>query len=476
LVAALHVFIYAAALPFFSNVDEVAHFDTVLKYSHGHVPRGLELCSQEMIRDQVLFDSRAYFTTTNEPQLDTPPWKWPFKAQVEWIALHTPVNTPTNYEATQPPLYYACAGGWWRLAGALNVREDNRLYGIHFLNVPVVVLAVWVGWLVARRVFPANPFRRLAVPAFMALIPQPAFYAIQNDAFSPLLFGLAFLGLLRPWTTEVPSVGLGILTGLALAATFLTKITNTFPIIVIMVTLAVLAHNRWRQGTLGKAVPSFLALCFCAGVPALAWMIWCKLHYGDLTGSKLKAVYWTWTPKPFLQWWHHPIFTPFGACRFLYNFLEQFWEGELIWHFHAMRFLTANIVYAVASAGLLLVALAKITLRRASVPAFQREVLWTSFWVFASAILFLVYISISFNFNECPNPTPADPYLYSGRQALAALVPFMLLFVSGLDMALGRLADRAKYVVLALLLVMMASVEAASDWPMFSNPFNWFHL
>jgi hypothetical protein len=37
-VAGLRVFIYAAAFPFFCNVDESAHFDLVLKYSRGQLP------------------------------------------------------------------------------------------------------------------------------------------------------------------------------------------------------------------------------------------------------------------------------------------------------------------------------------------------------------------------------------------------------------------------------------------------------
>src|SRR5689334_14148762 len=45
--AGLRIFIYSAAFPFFNNVDEVAHFDLVIKYSHGHIPRGLEPISPE---------------------------------------------------------------------------------------------------------------------------------------------------------------------------------------------------------------------------------------------------------------------------------------------------------------------------------------------------------------------------------------------------------------------------------------------
>jgi hypothetical protein len=39
LLAAVHVFIFSAAFPFFNNVDEQIHFDLTVKYSQTHVPR-----------------------------------------------------------------------------------------------------------------------------------------------------------------------------------------------------------------------------------------------------------------------------------------------------------------------------------------------------------------------------------------------------------------------------------------------------
>ena len=39
--AALRVFVFSAAFPFFTNVDEQSHVDLVSKYARGHVPAGL---------------------------------------------------------------------------------------------------------------------------------------------------------------------------------------------------------------------------------------------------------------------------------------------------------------------------------------------------------------------------------------------------------------------------------------------------
>src|SRR5262245_29718873 len=45
LFAAVRVLFFSAAFPFFNNVDERRHFDLVIKYAEGHVPRGAELIS-----------------------------------------------------------------------------------------------------------------------------------------------------------------------------------------------------------------------------------------------------------------------------------------------------------------------------------------------------------------------------------------------------------------------------------------------
>src|ERR1035441_3007586 len=48
LLAAVHVFVFSAAAPFFNNVDEQIHLDLAVKYSQGHLPRSLEPVSTEV--------------------------------------------------------------------------------------------------------------------------------------------------------------------------------------------------------------------------------------------------------------------------------------------------------------------------------------------------------------------------------------------------------------------------------------------
>ena len=60
---------------------------------------------------------------------------------------------------------------------------------------------------------------------------------------------------------------------------------------------------------------------------------------------------------------------------------------------------------------------------------------------------------------------------------MLALIPFMLLFVYGLDCALSRIKNRwAKPLALAGLILFMLISEIAIDWRIFSNAYNWFHM
>src|SRR3954469_12798220 len=76
LLAAVHVFIFSAALPFFNNVDEDAHFDLLVKYSHAQVAP--DASPKESVHFRALFHSYAYFNTPGDfpgNQYPQPIWK-----------------------------------------------------------------------------------------------------------------------------------------------------------------------------------------------------------------------------------------------------------------------------------------------------------------------------------------------------------------------------------------------------------------
>ena len=200
LLAAAHVFVFSAAFPFFNNVDEQIHFDLAVKCSQGHILRALEPVSDESVRYIVLYGSPEYLgiTTNSADGQLAPPWKQPLENVRQALITKTASwRTVTNYEASQPPLYYTLAGLWWRLGEACGFHDGLLLYWLRFLNVLFVVTLIWLGFVAARMIFPDNLFLQFGVPALIAFMPQTAFYSIQNDVLSPVCFGAAFILLLR---------------------------------------------------------------------------------------------------------------------------------------------------------------------------------------------------------------------------------------------------------------------------------------
>lgn len=481
LLAAAHVFVFAAALPFFSVVDEQMHLDLVVNYSQGHLPRQLTPPNAEALPFLIIYGTPEYLrpaaTLLNDP-IPPPPWKRPMTEVREKLIAKSASyqNHFQNYEAAQPPLYYTAAGVWWQLGKLLGLDGAPLLYWLRFLNLPLVATLVWLGWLAAKKVFPENFFIRVAVPAFIAFLPQPAFYAINNDIFSPLAFGAAFVLLLLFWTVEIPSARLAAATGLALAAAYLTK-TSNLPLLAVAAIF--IALKIFRLARNGKMRPSASALWFlfvCAGLPIIGWMAWCKTNFGDLTGTATKIQLLNWTNKPFSEWFHHPIFTASGFWFFLKENLATFWQGELLWHRQPLALPSVDLIYVFLTLVLLILALTALLKNTISSSNLQRVALRFAFACLAAAFAFYGLLSIKYDFQDCFYPSRELPFFTSGRLLLGLLIPLLLLLVTGLDYALKKLDGKAKFAVLAALLLLMLVNEIAMDRQLFPNAYNWFHL
>ena len=80
-VAALRVFIFSAAFPFFSNIDEDLHFDLITQYSHAQVPRGFDRLKEETLNWIVRYASPEFlFPPERFPggKFPAPLWKEPW--------------------------------------------------------------------------------------------------------------------------------------------------------------------------------------------------------------------------------------------------------------------------------------------------------------------------------------------------------------------------------------------------------------
>jgi hypothetical protein len=365
------------------------------------------------------------------------------------------------------------------LAFGKSLRISRWLFALwpSLFDIFLVAALVWLGYCAARLIFPENLFLRLSVPALLAFIPQTAFYSIDNDVLSPLCFGAAFICLVHLLRAQVPTVRLTIATGLALAATLLTKMTNLPLILVSMGAVLFKIWSLWKTGKLRIALPPITLLVLIAGLIAGGWMAWTKYNFGDFTGASVKGKHLGWTLKPFSEWWHHPIFTPRGTWTFLSHLLATFWRGEFWWHLRPLSLPWADLIYAISSLGLVALALVNFHFTERNHQSISRQALWLAFWSFSVTVAFFGFSSIIYDFGNCPNPSREYPYFVSGRLMLGTLIPFVLLFLYGFDCALKMIKNKwTKPLILAGMILSMLVLETVIDWPVFSNPYNWFHI
>ena len=231
-----------------------------------------------------------------------------------------------------------------------------------------------------------------------------------------------------------------------------------------------------RQGKLPAARPALGILVASAGLPMAAWMAWCQTSFGDFTGSILKIQFLGWTQKPFLEWFHHPLFTPKGFWIFLSENLSTFWQGEFLWQRKPLAIPGVDRFYVLLTLALLLVALIVRCRQRTPLSAPERLAMDFGFACLLAMFAFFALLSVKYDFQDCFYPSRAHPFFTSGRLMLGLLIPFLVLFTFGLDRLLGKIGENTKFIILALLLLFMLGSEITLDWKIFPNDYNWFHL
>jgi len=480
-IAAIRVFTFAAAFPFFNNVDEQAHVDLVMKYAHGNVPRDLGHFSSESAYYFSLYGTPEYFTPLqqfNTGKFPPPNWMLPADKRYKVVEVtKTWWESQENHESGEPPLYYAIAGAWLNLGRACGIKGGWLLYWLRFLNVSVAAGLVWVGFIAAKLIFPDRQFARLGVPLLLAVWPQSVFYSVQSDVLSPLCFGIALVGLVKLLQAELPSVPLAIWTGLALAATCLVK-TSNLPLLAVGGAVAVLKVRQLAQSRmLGAALIPLITLTISTSVPMAFWFAWNYHIFGDLTATGSKIEFLGWTRKPLGNWWPHPIFTLHGLNEFWPELLASFWRGEFIWHGQRLASAATDAFYWVSST--LAIGLTAISLfsRHGKLSRRQREDLWLALLSFTVLVLFIILLSIGFDFGLCVYPSNEHPYFTSGRLLSAAAVPFFLFYSRALDCLFSRIPRMWLRIILFAGIVLFIVVsQAVVNWPAFASSYNFFHL
>lgn len=477
--AALRVFLFSAAFPFFTNVDEDAHFDLVHKYARGHVPAGIEPFDPAAVRDMAVFGSPEYLAPAGGfPEGVAPPpvWTLPddrFRNVVEVRVAE--ISAEVNYEATQPPVYYLLAGLWYRVGWSAGLRGGAAMYWVRFLNALFCALLTWLAYQYARLLFPSDRFLRFGMPLLVAFFPQDVLFSVNNDVLLPLVGGAALLCLLRLLGGPTRGLGRPLWAGLLVAAAVLVKL-SALPLVGIAACTAIVLAVRSRAAGRNLPVAEVAALLLSMAVPLAAWAGWNLLVLGDPTGTADKARILGWSLKPWRELFDHPVFSLAGLATFWSETLATFWRGEFTWGMQRIAVAGWDSFFVVSSAILPAVAVAGLVWQGRQ-QAQEQLALWVGLAMFLLSLAFLAGVSLAYDFADCFYPSRAHPFLTSGRLALSALLPFVALYLRGWETLLpGPRLESVRWTLLLALVLSMTLTEVGLSLPAFGSRYNWFHL
>ena len=312
------------------------------------------------------------------------------------------------------------------------------------------------------------------------MFPQDVFYSINNDVPSALVVGAAFYGLLELDAAPRRGYGFRALIGLSCAIAVLIKFSNVALLAVLAVVLTRETIRQYRASKLlGGVGEDSRRRWPRPSCPIAAWLLR-NLHFqGDAHGlGRQDRVSAGGPPCPPAESSSHPIFTPAGLAYFWGETVPRFWRGEFVWKLVPLASGWSDRFYSWSSLACLAAAAFVLFSTWRSADRAERLVNGTSLLLFAGSMLFLVAVSVSFDFGDCWYPSRERPYLTSGRLLLGALVPFAALYLQGLERILGWVSHRATTdgSSVGVLAAVMTGSEIAVTRQVFASAYNWFHL
>ncbi len=474
--SAARIFLFSAAFPFFNNVDEVAHFDTVHKYSRGYVPRNkIDLYDAETGVFSALYGSPEYLQDNRPEAPFVPLWTQPDNVIREKVASKLSYR-PINHEAHQPPMYYFVAGAWYKFLGFFRIKDLNKLYAVRFLNSITFAFTLLLAYFFVREFFPQNLFLRVGVPSLMAFFPQDALFAVTNDAFSHLTYTSAFYLLFKLNKNPCRHYFFYIVSALSVAAAFLTKFTN-FTIFFVLgcVVVSVLYRDMKERGPEphSQIHAKLILLCFLACGCVAFWLIRSRIYFGDLTGHYVISQ--TWTPLALKDMLGHPLFSLKGSLYFFDELIKNIWRGEMFWHGKRLLCYGNDLFFSASTVIFFACAWTSWGSKR----FFQNKTLiyFSGFMACLLLTALLAWTSIAYDFGDCPYPSKEIPYVTSGRYYTAILLPFLLIYLQGMQNLFGKWKN-SFYPLLFLFVVILwvTLTEVFISISVFKSPFNWFHF
>jgi hypothetical protein len=464
--------------PFFTNVDEPLHFDLIWKYSHAEwASRDTDREHPEVSRYVVYFASPEYLYKPGDfrsGRYPAPRWTLPERQQRYILASRLRIRM-VNHEQYSPPLYYALAGAWLNVGEHLGFREAALLYWTRFLNVPLY-LVVMVLSLVAGRWFFANrPVLFWGLPILVAVIPQDVFYSLNSDVLTPIPCMLVFLLTCRLLAQGSSGPFMYAAVGMVSSAALLVKLANVPVLIWTGTVLLACALKAYRSKQVSGALINTAVLMICLCGPLAIWGLRNHALIGDWTGTQHKIDILGWSYKSLAEIFPHPIGTLSGLTYFFENLIGSFWRGELTWGLEPIRVAGVDCFLTVSTLLFLGISVYSSIRRFHDAPG-DRPVVFGVAGVVA-AVVYLVFLSMIFDFHQCFYPSRQQPFFVSGRLLLCVMFPLLISYAYGLDKLMGILkVSRYTLHVLLLLGALITVIEVFISLPVFQSTYNLWNL
>jgi hypothetical protein len=474
--AALRVGIYSAGFPVFNNVDELMHFDLVIKYSEGKFPHRIENISATSARYITGCGSAEYGHWDPETAWKNKPLFMVKPAPDDIIQGLTDYwVTRPNYESGQGPVYYALAALWKHLGDFLIPAESCLLpYWIRFLNLLLIALLVWISYKTALLTFPGNNVMIIGVPLFTAILPQDTFYSIQNDVLSPVFFGFTFIAVIHLIRSHVPSIRWSLIAGASVSLAVLTK-TNNLPLILLVVAyVTVRFFKLLRTEKFADIRKPFIYFYISALVPVGIWFIANSIFFGDILASAGKIEFLQWKYKSLSEWLNTSFLTGHGVLAFWTELMATFWRGEIVWSSAKIAMPGADNYYWLSTSILMVFAAFSLFKKQNE---FQKRIIQFCFASFLAVLFFMIFLSLCFDFPHNAYPSFEKPFFTSGRLMSGCLIPFLFLYLLGFQHFFSWIKnEKIKISLLFLIALLITLSEISISQAPFTSNYNFFSV
>jgi Dolichyl-phosphate-mannose-protein mannosyltransferase len=470
--AGLRILFFCVAFPFFNSIDEQFQVAVVRMYARGQWPgKDLPHFDSDTAKIASLYATPEYLNPAGFSPLYQASPQDAAKYGEGWFRKY--LRSP-SFEAQSPPVYYLLSAVWCRFGESVGVHGWELMYWLRLLSPVAYALFVWTSHLFLRKAYPGRVFLWLGVTALLAVFPQDVYFGTNRDVLLAPTAAIALLLMLKAVdhkeSGKSPLIAASLLVGLA----FLVDVSN-FVLYGALGVALVFWVQRSPMATQEKTWTSIGAVTAALALP-FVWILRNYIVIGDLTASRAKVQILGWSTRPLAEIFHHPLFSSSGLSYFLTELTKNFWRGEFRWHGQQMSWPVADWFYVISSAVMIVVFAVQFLRNWKTAGTLPRLAEMQASLLVAGSVVFMAAISLPFDYHGCVNPSREHPFFVAGRVITGALLPFVLIYVKGLETILAPIRKWAPAAALIGLIVFITITEFSVRRVALSSPWNFYAI